>query len=276
MKNFNIALWAIVALLIVSCSDDDDHNHDDDGHHSEDVKGAVAITFDNGYGDNDLILDTKNAANKNGEALTISRLNYIVSNFVLVDVDGKEFAFPKDDSYFIISKEEDLEDVSLESIPEGEYKAIKFGVGVDQEKYLQGADGQGDFLTEAEENNMMWSWAAGYKFLNYEGTYVDENSDATVGSIPFTIHMGSHGSTLDNYKEVELMFPMHLIVKEDATSNIHVKVDVSKILVGETNFKLENQAVIMVDEVKSPQIAENTSKMFEVHHVHNGSSHSHK
>ena len=267
MKNSLLALSAVFALFMTSCSSDDNASDDD----ALTGTGEISVKYDNGFNGNDLVLGTANAANANGEAITINRFNYIVSNFRLVNAAGEEFTYAKDDSYFIINQETEDDQIALADIPAGEYTTLKFGVGIDQEKYLQGAEGQGDFLTLAEDNNMMWSWQAGYKFLNFEGTFTSETiTEAT----EFKIHMGSHGSSLDNYKEVTLELPNNVVVGDGVDSNIHLKIDASKILVGATNsIELTEKQVIMVDAEKSPQIAVNTSEMFVVDHVHNGDGH---
>ncbi|MGO1586205.1 MAG: MbnP family protein, partial [Mesonia sp.] len=225
------------------------------------------LEFDNSMNGDDLILGASAYTNSNGESLTVNRFNYLVSNFVLIDEDGNEFVYPKDDSYFVISEENELNEVVLTNIPAGNYVQLKFGVGVDQEKYQQGAEGQGGFLQIAEENEMMWSWQAGYKFLNFEGTFTSETiTEAT----DFKIHMGSHGSTLDNYREFTVNLPSTAKVSESLTPLIHFAIDGNQILDGDHKILLSEAPVVMVDEVKSPQIAENASTMFMVHHVHNG------
>jgi hypothetical protein len=266
MKTYIHALLALSSFLIVSCSNDDMDDAD-----KLTGSGEISVKFDNGYNGNDLVLGTANAANTNGESITVTRFSYIVSNFRLVNKEGEEYTFPKDEGYFIINQEEESDEVSLPEIPAGEYTTLKFGIGVDQEKYLQGAEGQGNFLTLAEESNMMWSWQAGYKFLNFEGTFT---SQTVTEPTDFKIHMGSHGSSLDNYKEVSLSLPMNVRVGDGVDSNIHLKIDASKILVGATtSIELTEKSVIMVDEIKSPQIAVNTSQMFVVDHIHNGGGH---
>lgn len=265
MKNYSIYTLALSVLFFVSCSSDDDATTDE-----LTGTGELSIKYDNGFNGNDLVLDVPNSANENGEVITVTRFNYIVSNFRLVNAEGEEFVYPKDESYFIVSQETEEDNIVLPEIPAGEYTTLIFGVGVDQEKYLQGAEGQGDFLAEAEANNMMWSWQAGYKFLNFEGSFT---SDSVTEPTDFKIHMGSHGSSLDNYKEVTLELPSSVIVSDEIDSSIHLKIDASKILVASNNIKLSEKSVIMVDEEKSPQIAVNTTEMFEVDHVHNGETH---
>ena len=162
MKLNFISTAILFSLLMVGCSSDDTTTDQLTG------SGSISIKYDNGYNGNDLIIGASNSSNVNGENLTITRLSYILSNFRLVNSTGEEYVFPKDESYFVISQEADLDNVVLPEIPAGEYTTLKFGVGVDQEKYLQGAEGQGDFLALAESHHMMWSWQAGYKFLNFE------------------------------------------------------------------------------------------------------------
>ena len=268
MKSILKLQLVILSLVITlsSCSSDDDATQELSGENN------LTIEFDNSVNGDDLLLGTSTYTNSNNETLTINRFNYIVSNFVLIDAEGNEYIYSKDDSYFVISEEEAMNEVILENIPAGDYVAMRFGVGVDQEKYLQGAAGQGDFLQIAEETNMMWSWQAGYKFLNFEGTFTSPTvTDAT----NFQIHMGSHGSSLDNYKEVTVELPTTALVSNSLSPIVHFAVDANEILDGNTKILLSEKAVVMIDEVKSPQIAVNATSMFRVDHVHNGENITH-
>ncbi|MCR9265338.1 MAG: hypothetical protein NXH86_14375 [Flavobacteriaceae bacterium] len=261
---YNLAVMLTLSVFIISCSSDDDATE-------LTGNGMVKIEFDNSMAGDDLLLGSS-YTNSQNETLTISRLNYIVSNFRLTDEDGTVFTYPKDQGYFITSEETGTTEVVLMDVPAGRYTSLTFGIGVDQEKYLQGAEGQGDLLTEAESTNMMWSWQAGYKFLNFEGTFTSSTvADAT----DFKIHMGSHGSSLDNYKETTLSLGTEALVSEDMTPIIHLVANASNILDGENKISLTEQAVIMVSEEKSPKIAVNASNMFTVDHVHNGDGGSH-
>ena len=268
MKSILKLQLAILSLVITlsSCSSDDDATQELAGENN------LTIEFDNSVNGDDLLLGTSTYTNSNNETLTINRFNYIVSNFVLIDAEGNEYVYPKDDSYFVVSEEEAMNEVVLENIPAGDYVAMRFGVGVDQEKYLQGAAGQGDFLQIAEEINMMWSWQAGYKFLNFEGTFTSATVTETTN---FQIHMGSHGSSLDNYKEVTVELPTTALVSGSLSPIVHFAVDANEILDGNTKILLSEKAVVMIDEVKSPQIAVNATGMFRVDHVHNGENITH-
>lgn len=262
---YKLSLFLFLYTLVVACSNNDDELTG---------TGTLNIEFDNSIAGNDLILGTPNDPNSQDETLTINRLNYIVSNFMLTDEAGNVFTYPKEESYFIISEETGQTEVTLTNVPAGTYTAVTFGIGVDQEKYLQGAEEQGDLLTEAENTDMMWSWLTGYKFLNFEGTFT---SSTVATPTEFKIHMGSHGSALDNYKETTLQLSANnrVLVSSTITSTIHLVVDANNILDGDHKISLSEQAVVMVSEEKSPKIAENTKKMFRVDHVHNGNGGSH-
>ncbi len=172
-------------------------------------EGNLSIEFDNAFGDSDLILNSTSYISNSSEKIKISSVKYIVSNFKLETEEGVVYTYPKEESYFIVDENNvSSQFINLTNIPAGNYTKMIFGIGVDQEKYLAGATGQGDFLTLAQDAGMMWSWQAGYKFVVFEGDYTSDNT-----AIPtaFAFHMGSHGTALDNYKEVTVDF-----------SNLHV------------------------------------------------------
>ena len=114
--------------------------------------------------------------------------------------------------------------------------------------------------------------APSYKFLNFEGTFTSETVTETTD---FKVHMGSHGSSLDNYKEVTLSLGTDALVSDEMSPIIHLVADANAILDGAHKLSLSEQSVIMVSEEKSPLVALNTASMFTVDHVHNGLEHSH-
>lgn len=259
MKLTKYAWVAMLALSIVACSSNDDE--------TVSGEGSLIVEFDNSYAGSDLLLNASTYNAVDTEKIKISAVKYIVSNIKLEDENGNVYEVPKNESYFIVDESsESSQMIDLSGVPAGNYTKITYGIGVDQEKYLEGADGQGDFLTQAQDAGMMWSWQAGYKFLVFEGVYT---SETTTAETAFAFHMGSHGSSVDNYKEVTLTLPSTARVRTDLSPIVHVVVDLDNILNGTTQFMLDDAPQIHVDAVKSPQIATNASGMFMVHHVHN-------
>lgn len=265
MKIFKlIALFVATNFLFTACNDDDNGG----GITGE---GTVTLKFDNAVNsDNDLVLNTTNYSNTSNNTYNIKKAKYIVSNIRLVKADGTEFTYPQDKSSFIIDEAnannagEIL--VNLTDVPASDYKSIKFGIGVSQEQYLRGADGQGEFLAQAQDANMVWNWAAGYKFYVLEGNFT---APTIATSTAYKIHMGSHGSTLDNYKEVTLDLPSTAKVRTDKTPQIHIMHMIAKVFDGSNTIDLSEQSDIMIDPVRAPKISTNVNGSFMVHHVHN-------
>ncbi|MCO6148308.1 MbnP family protein [Flavobacterium sp. NRK1] len=261
-----MAALMAAASLFVSCSNDDDSSKVVEG-----TVGDAELFFDNGVAGDALVLGTT-YTNSNGEALTINRLSYIVSNFVFIKEDGTEFTYPKEDSYFVISQETGMFTVHLEDVPAGDYKKVRFGIGVDEEQYLQGETAQQSFWDLAAANNLTWTWSTGYKFINFEGTFTSASSTEEK---PFQVHQGSNTAT-DNYREVTLNLPTTARVRENEQPSIHIKTDSNVLLDGDTKILLQNNlngagtgAAIMGGQ-NLIDIAGNSLKMFAVDHVHNG------
>lgn len=265
---------AVLALttFFVSCSSDDDTAPITEG-----TTGDAEFFFDNGVAGDKLILGNT-YTNSNGENLTIDRLNYIVSNIVLIKEDGSEYVYPKEESYFIISEEAGMFTVHLEGIPAGDYKKVRLGLGVDNERYLQGETAQQSFWDLAFANNLTWTWSTGYRFINFEGSFT---SAAVTAATIFQVHQGSNSAT-DNYREVTLDLPNTARVREDEMPSIHIKTDANVILDGTNKILLGNNlngtgnASSVMGGQNLIDIAANTLNMFTVDHVHNGAGSHHE
>lgn len=262
------AILATITLFFASCSSDD-MNDDLSG------EGTMKVYFDNSVNGDDLLLNSSLYINSNGETLKISRFNYIVSNFVLIDDMGNEFTYPSEESYFVISEENNQLSIDLTNVPSGNYTSMKFGVGVPMERFQQGETAQQEFWDYAQTFNLTWSWVAGYKFINYEGTYTAPTVD---GEKNFKVHLGHLGEQ-DNYREVTLNFPNTARVRTDATPDVHLVVDANQILDGPNKLELApvlnagGTSQYMFDPVAAAPIADNAKTMFTVDHIHTSSTH---
>lgn len=248
MKNQLQHIIAIVVLGVfaISCSDDNE-------------VGTVRLEFNNVVGNNTLNLNST-AYGKNGnETFKVSELKYIVSNIVLIDENGSEFIYPQEDSYFLINEEfASSKRIRLDNVDAKRYTAIRFGFGVDQSRYP--LNGVNNFVPTAEENGMLWAWAAGYIFLKMEGTY----SSPTASDEIFRYHVGSHGTALDNYKEITLDLPQSVVVSEAETPQLNIEFDVLKVFDSENALLLSDKDDIQVDPENAPKIADNVTQSFEI------------
>ncbi|QHI37969.1 hypothetical protein IMCC3317_33520 [Kordia antarctica] len=251
MKNIVFISALIVLIIASSCKSDENALE----------TSAVTITFDNRISaSQDLILGTTTFVNQNNETILTNELKYIISNIALIQDNGTIFEYPTANSYFIIN-EEDASSLTLNltGIPLGNYTHISFGIGVDQTKYpLDG--GVLNFVPQADEAGMLWNWAAGYKFIKFEGTFTPQGGTES----PFAIHVGSHGMTLDNYKFVTLPLTSPINVATGNTASINVKAFVKNIIDATNQIKLEDTSDIQVDPVNAPKIATNLEGVFRV------------
>ncbi len=248
-----IALILILVVAITACKNDDS----DDQQQPE--PGAVALNFINKVGNDILNLNTATYTNSSGEAYEVSELKYIISNMVLIDSEGNEFVYPQEDSYFVVNEANPAsKGFSMNDIPPGTYTKIRFGIGVDQSNYP--LNGVNNFIPTAEELGMLWSWSAGYKFLKFEGTF----DSATQTDAPFILHIGSHGTNLDNYREVtlDLSGTNGIGVGSDAIPVVDIALDVAKIFDGVTTHALETKSDIQVDPVFAPILTDNLAAAF--------------
>jgi len=265
-RSHYITAFLALTALFVSCSDNDT---------AETIAGTVGnaqLYFDNGIDGSSLSLG-KTYTNANGEHLTISRLTYIISNIVFIKEDGTEYAYPKTNSYFVVNHETQSLTVKLENIPAGDYKKVRFGVGVDKAQYQLGQAAQQTFWDLAVANKLGTDWASGYRFLNFEGTFT---SAAVTTQTPFAVHTGN-SSSADNYREVTLLLPTTARVRTTIAPSIHIKTDINLLLDGANKIVLGSSldaggtSATIDTGVNVAKIADNTPSIFKVDHVHNES-----
>ena len=254
----------VIAVVLGSCSNNND----------EAVAtglGGLTLEFDSVYGTADLSLNTQTNVTSQGETIKISKAKYIVSNIVLTREDGTTFTYPKSESYFVVDEAVKTSlDVDLEKIPAGDYTKIKFGIGVDKSQYDLGETGQGAFYKTAQDAGMIDSWSAGYKNLIFEGLFT---SATVTTSSPFMVQTGKSGTDY-NYAEVTLDLPTKALVRTTITPEVHMFVDVAKIIDGTNKIKLSDNYMtgmgwMNLNTAKVKLISENLSAMFTVGHVNN-------
>ncbi|WP_299435769.1 MbnP family protein [uncultured Aquimarina sp.] len=251
MKKFLILL--ITLIVITSCKDDDDAKF-----------GALNVDFINKAGSDLITLNAGFYTNMSNETYTVSELKYIISNIVLIKENGEEFIYPVADSYFLINEEvSSSKQITLDDIDAGVYTKIRFGVGVDQSNYP--LNGVTNFIPTAEESGMLWSWSAGYKFVKFEGSFTPQGGTSS----DFLLHIGSHGTVLDNYKEITLDISNTLTIGDQTTSNLSIETDVAKIFDSTNTYSLEQKSDVQVDPVNAPILAENISTMFAINNASN-------
>ncbi|MEZ5046629.1 MAG: MbnP family protein [Chitinophagaceae bacterium] len=130
----------------------------------------VILKFTNVANGKAIVKDQMDYSNAFGSTFSISLLKYYVTNVVLVKDDGSEH---KVANYDLIDAFDPAQfsTVDLADVPGGNYKTIRFYLGVDKSRNHNGAqDGDLDPI-----NNMIWTWNTGYLFFKHEGSFKDIN-----------------------------------------------------------------------------------------------------
>lgn len=258
-------------LAFTSCRNNDEEDS------SADTKGNLHIKFENGF-DNlgDIVLNQTTQTSSQGQKHQFSNIKYVVSNISLIDENGNEFKYNEnnpDKGAFIIDQADAVAGivyVNLNEVPKNNYKKVKFGLGISQNAYLLGQDGQAEFWNKAKQKGMSWSWAAGYVFVKLEGKYGTGSPDTE-----FMNHTGNMGNvtangTPDLYREITLNLPTTARVTSQITPSIHILADFNQYLSGETPLLLSSANNMMMGSSQHlVNVTNNLTRMFKVDHVHN-------
>lgn len=258
-----ILVIAACAAIFVSCKKD---NSDD---YNPNVKGEIAIEFDNIAGGTDLQLNTGNYTNALGEAFKVTTLKYYVSNFTFTKTDGTVYTVPQDDSYFLVDESNTTTHTPTMNIPEGEYKTISFMVGVDSLRNTMDISDRTGVL-DPTTSGMYWGWNSGYIHLMMEGT---SPASTQAGNV-FQYHIGLFGgmtsATINNTRRVTLDLTArgNAIVKNGKSTDVHLMVDILKVFTGTSSVSLATVSAVH-GAANSAPIADNYARMFTHDHTHN-------
>jgi hypothetical protein len=270
-KFLSLSLIAFTFLTFISCR----NNDEDDS--STDTKGNLQLKFENGFNNlGDIVLNQTTQTSSQGQKHQFSNIKYVISNISLIDENGNEFKYNEnnpDKGAFIIDQDDAVAGIvyiNLNEVPKNNYKKVKFGLGISQNAYLLGQDGQAEFWNKAKQKGMSWSWAAGYVFVKLEGKYGTASPDTE-----FMNHTGNMGNvtangTPDLYREITLSLPTTARVTGEITPSVHILADLNQYLSGETPLVLSAANDMMMGSSQHlVDVTNNLTKMFKVDHVHN-------
>jgi len=235
----------------------------------------LSIEFDNVVGGKNLYLNTETYTDAAGEDYKISLLEYYISNIIVRKADGTEYVVPQDKSYFLMKEGDEDHEKALVNVPEGDYTSLTFTVGVDSLRNTMDVSKRTGVLDPAspESDGMYWGWNSGYIFFKMEGTSAAAPVDNS-GQHMFRYHIGGFGGydspTINNIKTVTLDLSARgpAQVRKGKSSNIHLMVDIDKVLSGTTTVSIAQNPTVMFSDY-SVNIANNYATMFRHDHTEN-------
>jgi len=231
-------ILAFAAFILFSCD-----RNDEVSEIQPVVNLKTSVTFDARVGSADFALNKDFTIG--ARIYRFSKLRYWVSNITLVDSKGSEYVIP--DSYYLMEEVGDLnlsgtiadkltyparkrETIDLEDIPAGEYKGIRFSVGVDARHNDNLSLQSGELSIANGMSNIAWMWHTSYIFSSVAGTVKEGATSAD-----FLAETGLNA----NYKTVSIDFAAP--VNFARTKGLFVDLDLAKIVDG-------------IDLIKTPKI----------------------
>ena len=255
-----LLIAAITVAGFTSCKKNNDNPY------NPNVNGELSVEFDNIAGSADLQLNTGNYINSSGESLSITKLKYYVSNFVLTNTDGTVYTIPQDSSYFLIEEGNEAAEMATLHVPEGAYKTLQFIVGIDSLRSTMDVSERTGVLDPAGAGaDMYWDLNSGYIFFKMEGT------SAASPTGDFMYHIGGYGGysspTINNIKHISFDLTKRGMpqVKDGKETNIHVMVDALKLF---NDVSIAAHSMVMFDPF-STTMADNFNAMFAHDHTEN-------
>ena len=223
-------------------------------HDTGPASSSLQLSVTHMMGQQPLVRKTVTYTNAAGESFTVSRFRYFLSNFSLESANGAIVRLPP--AYFLVDDALDTsKTIRLDNVPAGQYKGIRFLVGVDSARNTSGV--QSGAL--AVESGMFWTWNSGYIMAQLEG-------HSPVISSPtqeFLFHAGGYKSKDQVLKYVTLPFPQPVTITKAAPPNVNLVADVEKWFLPDT-VSFKKITVIMAPGVKAKQVAGNYQHMFRV------------
>lgn len=216
-------------------------------------KTGLRLQFIHYCGMEVLQLDSSVYKNELGQSYTVSMFKYYVSNIHLKRKDGKEYV-SKD--YFLVNEDEtDSKQFQLNDVPEGEYQAISFVLGVDSLHNCSGA--QAGALDPAK--GMFWTWNTGYIFLKLEGHSPMSQSPGHI----FEFHIGGYKEPVNCIRTISLNLKNTLLVTKEKNALLQIKADVSEIFKNPFSVDFSKMSSV-TDFHNAGKIADNYTDMFSV------------
>lgn len=234
--------------------------------------GALLLRFENKVGDQPLILNEVKYQTEFSERFSVSLLQYYISNIRLHSTDGSVYSLPQERSYFLVKEQEDdSKRILLSDIPEGNYTAITFLIGVDSiRNTMPVARRTGCLDVGADGKDMYWAWNSGYIFVKMEGESPQIKLDSLRKTQKFMYHIGLFGGmksrTINNIKQTTLPFGKKVKISKKTFSEIQIASEIGIIFNGKNKISLADKPTVMANPF-SATVAENYQEMFSIHSI---------
>jgi hypothetical protein len=242
---FSLTFLIAVALTVSSCKKKDDP--------ADDIPpvGTVEFHLHTYIEDNEVDLYNIPYTTHAGRSISLSLAQLFISNVELIKPDGSTYAIPNNK----ILKKLDVDTYIIGDAPVGNYKSIRFKVGLGPETNVPDLKNITD--------SVMWfsniNASQGYIFLNVRGK-IDTSAAMTGTLVPFVYRIGTNA----NYKQVTMPDKAFSVTAGEITY-AHLMADYNMLFNGITLTDNSNLFVRTVADNTTPlalKIVNNIPSMF--------------
>lgn len=233
-------LYSLLLLMSLLTACDDDQQ--------QPTTGQLRIAVENVVGGQLLTLGQLYPMS-NGEQITVSKFNYLLSNVKLTRADGTEWV--ESESYHLVKQADPASrTLVINNVPTGDYTKLTFTIGVDSARNMAGA--QTGAL--AQDNDMYWDWNSGYIYLKIEGT----SPQSPTGR--FVYHVGGFRRPYDAIRTVSPALPSgssSFSIRAAAASEITLQAEVQNIFSGRRVMRVAQVNTVMQSDSNAVRLAMN-------------------
>lgn len=213
-----------LAVMINSCGTDPVGPGPEPESKDAELKMNFKINFDGKAVD----FNTNSFVTSSMDTIIPTKFKFIFSDMRFEKMDGTELTFPN--RYGYVSFVENKTQLILPELPEGNYKAFRFLVGLDSiTNHGDPAQWNPTHPLNVINNGLHWGWAGGYIFMAHEGAYRANGKEES-----YTFHI----ATLPFVNQINIPFAYNHLKGEDDV--IQIDIDLSKYFDGVHAYSLQN------------------------------------
>ena len=207
-------------------------------------KKDVPVSLHLNFQKEPLVLKDKKYVTKTNDTVTITKMKFYLSNFVLELEDGSEY---KESNSVHLVDAETLGSLrfNLKNVPDLKIKNIRFAVGIDSKNSIS-ENFEGDLDPAL---GMYWAWNTGYVNMKLEG----KSSSCTNVKKEFQFHIGGYLPKQNALQKIEL--------NVTESQNIIIKVELDRWL---DALSLKETNSIMIPGEKALAMAQKYKNMFQI------------
>lgn len=187
---------------------------------------SLQITFAPRFNGAPLIFDSLTDQTASGQTISVTRLDFLVSNLALHRANGQWLA--PSNQFGFISAREGRTNFTVENVPPGNFDRLRFQIGVSPIiNHADNAQWPAGHPLNSEVNHLYWGWSREYVFLAFEGAW--QNGVKQSG---FSYHLATDRQLM----AVELP----ITINTSADLQLQIAFDVDKIIAGAKPIRLSD------------------------------------